>query len=395
MSGQSRHFDRIDRIDPPKDLTLPLPASNTARRVLSLAVRRLLFDLKDIALRSAPWLGQEALAFQSLIVQSLKNAPGALSSALRLPSIGALLRCLRKPSPLSRAWCTELFALLCLELSRLEALPTPIVLHQFPRRLLCLGGSFVLVPPPHSQSLRFENACPPGGPDCMEFLYHAIEKCMVLALEDNNPLAMLEAHPNKSGNSIDLGGHSVQEWTAALRDALALIKRYLPDLRNEMDLFVHQFIPVGFDNEKHLSASYQEAIGTIYLSLHPNPMTMAEALIHEFSHNKINALFELDDVLENAWSPLYASPVRPDPRPLHGIVLAAHAFLPVAALYRAMLEAGDPLSAHPSFRERFHKIIAVNHEAVSTILEHGRPTPVGAGLLDEFSRLDQYDQKCL
>ena len=41
-----------------------------------------------------------------------------------------------------------------------------------------------------------------------------------------------------------------------------------------MDLFLHQVVPVGWDPERHLSASYQEAIGTIYLSLHPSPMTM-------------------------------------------------------------------------------------------------------------------------
>ena len=41
-------------------------------------------------------------------------------------------------------------------------------------------------------------------------------------------------------------------------------------------------VPVGWDEQRHLSASYQEAIGTVYLSLHPNPLTLAEALIHEF-----------------------------------------------------------------------------------------------------------------
>src|SRR6185503_20664745 len=95
-----------------------------------------------------------------------------------------------------------------------------------------------------------------------------------------------------------------------------------------------------------LSASYQEAIGTIYMTLHPSLMTMTEALIHEFSHNKINALFEIDDVLENAWSPLYASPVRPDPRPLHGVLLAVHAFLPVARLYEALIQAREPAAQH-------------------------------------------------
>jgi HEXXH motif-containing protein len=119
-------------------------------------------------------------------------------------------------------------------------------------------------------------------------------------------------------------------------------------------------------------------------------MTMTEALVHEFSHNKINALFELDDVLENAFSPLYASPVRPDPRPLHGVLLAVHAFLPVARLYERMLEAGHPLAKKPGFIERFARIRQINAEGAEIVLTNGRPTEVGGALLEEIRRWDAY-----
>jgi HEXXH motif-containing protein len=202
---------------------------------------------------------------------------------------------------------------------------------------------------------------------------------------------MEEAHPDKSGNTVDLGGRDAGAWILALRDALAPIERYLPELRREMDLYLHQIVPVGFDPVRHLSASYQEAIGTIYLSLHPSAMTLAEALIHELSHSKLNALFELDDVLENASSPLYPSPVRPDPRPLHGVLLAVHAFLPVARLYERMIEADDPLARRSSFRERFDRICAMNREGADVVLRHGRPTRIGEGLMEEISRwMDHY-----
>ena len=46
-------------------------------------------------------------------------------------------------------------------------------------------------------------------------------------------------------------------------------------------------VPLG-DLQKHLSASYREAIGTIYVTLHPNVMTMAEALVHDFGHARVN-----------------------------------------------------------------------------------------------------------
>jgi HEXXH motif-containing protein len=164
----------------------------------------------------------------------------------------------------------------------------------------------------------------------------------------------------------------------------------MPALRGEMDLFVHQIVPVGYHDQRHLSASYQESIGTIYMTLHPNPMTMTEALIHEFSHNKLNALFELDPVLDNAFWPLYASPVRPDPRPLHGVVLAVHAFQPIARLYEAMTEAGEPVSKSPDFQRRFAQIRKVNRDGAEVVLGHGVPTAVGRGLLDEMRRWDEH-----
>jgi HEXXH motif-containing protein len=170
-----------------------------------------------------------------------------------------------------------------------------------------------------------------------------------------------------------------------LKEALDIVAQYLPIVRDEMDLVLHQFVPVGYDEEKHLSASYREAIGTIYLTLHPSVMTMTEAIIHEFSHNKLNALFELDGVLENAFSPLFTSPVRPDPRPLHGVLLAVHAFLPVAELYGRMIEAGD-VRARP---DRFAQIVRKNHEGATVLFENARPTPTGRGLLDEVRRLDE------
>ena len=109
-----------------------------------------------------------------------------------------------------------------------------------------------------------------------------------------------------------------------------------------MRLLMQLLLPVGFDRERHLSASYAEAIGAAYLSLHPDGMTMAEALIHEFSHNKINALARLEPLLENGDGARFGSPLRPDPRPLHGVLLAVHAFVPVARLYERMIEAADP-----------------------------------------------------
>jgi len=352
-------YTRGVRLEPPRDLTIPLPGSTTARDVLSRALGRLLEDLRSLA------------AKDEVIAKVVRETDrGALASVVRRPNVGALVRCLRTNR--TDALVRELRATLCVELSLLGALPQSVRLEGPSARVVSLVARKVVQFPSLVQDERDD--------------FHPIDDDLLLALVDDNPLAMNEAHPDKAGNAIDLGGKSIDEWTNVIRESLARIEKHLPELREEMRLFVQQIVPVGYDAEKHLSASYREAIGTIYMTLHPSAMTMTEALIHELSHNKINALFEIDDVLENAFTPLFRSPVRPDPRPLHGVLLAVHAFLPVARLYEKMIEADAPESRSSSFRDRYREIVALNEEGAQVVLDHGKPTKMGAGLLDEIAR---------
>lgn len=308
---------------PPKDLTVPEPGSTTARDVLSLAIGRAMREART-AVRGHPVLG--------------RLEPGALASLVRRARVGVLLRAMRAGG--GEALRTELLAAMLAELEAEDPRPDAVTIE--------------------------------GG--------------IALALADNNPLAMQEAHPDKQGNAIDLGGRPASEWVASLREALSLVRLHLPAIRDEMDLYVQQIVPVGFFADKHLSASYREAIGTLYLSLHPSPLTMVEALVHEFQHNKLNALLESDDVLENAHEPLYRSPVRPDARPLHGVLLAVHAFVPVALLHERLIASGDARASESRLRE----IVRINREGTEVLRTHARPTPVGKALLDELFRWDRH-----
>ncbi len=396
---------------PPRDLTIPEPSSHTARDVLSQALRRLLRDLRALsALAVRDPVRRDLEQLLKALAQLQKERPGALASALRRPDVGAPLRCLRNPSssPMELDDVAASFVATCaLELARTAALPFEIAQQWLPRRITSIGGRFTLDVPASVRSIAYSSGAVALrgelGEERIRFVdgeplerarvrptYHVIDRDVLLGLDDDNPLSMVEAHPSKSGNPIDLGGRPAAEWIASLRDALERIERFLPDLRREIDLFVQQFVPVGWDAERHLSASYREAIGTVYLTLHPSAMTMTEAVIHEFSHNKLNALFEIDDVLENAFSPLYKSPVRPDPRPLHGVLLAVHAFLPVARLYEKMIEADAPEARSEGFRARYRAIARINREGAEVVLANAKPTPLGGALFDEIARWDAH-----
>lgn len=203
-----------------------------------------------------------------------------------------------------------------------------------------------------------------------------------LALRDANPLFALEAHPDKQGNAVDLGDRSVDAWTSALADALAAVEAAVPALVAEMRESLCRILPVGHDERVHMSASYVEAPGTVYLSLHPSTLTLAEALIHETQHGKLNALRWLDPLLTNDRSETVVSPIRPDPRPVEGVLLAAHAFVPVALLHQRLAEQQHPLTRNPAFDRRRAEVLATNSDALRTLHRFGRWTPQGVRVFE-------------
>jgi HEXXH motif-containing protein len=207
-----------------------------------------------------------------------------------------------------------------------------------------------------------------------------------LALHDANPLAMLEDHPEKSGNAIDLGRREPSEWTRALADAIELIRITLPTLHAELALSLSRIVPVGYEPERHLSASYREAPGLVYLTLHPSVLTLAEAIVHETQHGKLNVLSFFDPALTNGRTTWTPSPVRPDLRPLSGVLLAVHAFVPVAALHLRLAELGHPIAATPELAARREQVLAGNERGLRIVRELGEPTAIGREILDALER---------
>ncbi len=355
-----------------------------------------------------------------LVHRALAIDEGQLLHCFASPTVGTPLRCigLRDDLPEFRtridAAVTAMMPHLLFEMGLRGLLPdgeTVVWEHGAPRLAsLALGGE--IVPPAAATGLVFSatrvaavtggaeiahlpldddglrTACEAAGGFRFERRYYPIGEVTHFATVDQNPIAAFEAHPNKDGNSVDLGDRPEAEWVDVLDQAFALVETFLPRTFAEMRLTLHEVIPVGYDEVRHLSASYREAIGTMYLTLHPNVMTMTEAVLHEFQHNKINVASYGIDFLENPFHPLYPSPVRPDPRPLWGILLAVHAFLPVAELYRRMRDAQHPLAARPGFEARLSEIDLKNHEGMEMLRANGQFTPPGVVLFGELEALE-------
>lgn len=397
------------------DITLPRRDTSTVKAVLNAYLRHELQTLYSV---QQAWLQPPTkslyLQVLGLVQQLMKTQPRPVMTALRQPTVGALLNTLvhqARPDgdhlSLDR-WTRELCLLLLLELAAAGALPekgVSVSARRWPA-LRHVGLNLIVVPDAtvgridflpgrlvfHAQPAEttLDLASPSDGPWRLVRPYHRIVDGIYLALTDNNPLSHFEAHPDKTGNTLDLGGKTLDDWLSSLRRCFELVDEYLPLVGEEMRLVLRLIVPVGWHAEKHLSASYQEAIGTVYMTLHPNEMTMVEALVHEYQHNKLNAALHLGQVLDNAFWPLVTSPVRPDPRPLHGVVLAVHAFQAVAALYEQMNDKSHPHAAHDAWQKRFRDVIRMNRAGAATVLEHGKPTATGERYLAEMRQLDGY-----
>ena len=261
------------------------------------------------------------------------------------------------------------------------------------------SGLSVALSEPQGKKVDFPDA--PRSPDAVEGLqpskaFYPLKKGLprlCLSLLDSNPLSMVEAHPDKDGNSVDLGDHPIEEWCDSLGKALDLVAETVPTWYRELGVALERIVPVGYLPEAHLSASYREAPGTVYMTLHPNIVTLAEALIHETQHGKINAYSWVDPILINAHTTWTESAVRPDLRPLWGVLLAVHAFVPVAAMHYQMAEDNHPLASGDWFERRRAQVLKGNANGIKTLKEKSEPTEVGVEILEALYDLDAFLQE--
>ena len=387
----------------PADLTLPLVQSTTLHGLYTRYLRR-----QSKLMQKLPWSKlmtnqpEASKTVLGLIQKAQAEEPGLYFSILRQPSVGGALRSIEnalRDGDLEHAsdWTAGLFSQLAVELWQAGKIRESMEVLVGRPVLLCESADWSTAVPAGfdcievtPQNLYFSKA----GDDAREPV-DINQPCGIeirdgisLCLVDVNPLALNEAHPDKEGNRLNLGNASAEQWVHSVSEALELIEMVLPELYAEMKMALRWLVPVGVDQREHVSASYQEVIGTIYLSLHPNVITMAEALIHEFSHTKLNILGTFDPMFSNAFSPHFPSPYRPDARPLHGILLGVHAFLPIERFLERLAAKGHPQSLDPGFQRRRRELRGKNRVACETLVLHGETSEVGQGLMDEIVRLN-------
>jgi hypothetical protein len=91
---------------------------------------------------------------------------------------------------------------------------------------------------------------------------------------------------------------------------------------------------------KFKSGSRTDLPGVVFFDLHGGAHQICEALVHESAHQHLCIEEAAGPLVEPAHQGTYSSPLRPDPRPLRGILLAYHALVYMCLYYAECIGRG-------------------------------------------------------
>jgi len=173
---------------------------------------------------------------------------------------------------------------------------------------------------------------------------------------------------------------------AVLRGLDVLCKVW-PECVPDILAFVRGIVAIDLAGSSTFSASAPAAPGIILLTVRADedPEMVAECLVHEVSHLKLDALWTSRAILTNDDQARFRHPWRPDPRPMRGVFLGAHAFMNVAEFALHSAQRGDTKRFGPVFL-RVRDEVEI---AMTTLREHGQFTVTGAELFADMEKVLQ------
>lgn len=174
--------------------------------------------------------------------------------------------------------------------------------------------------------------------------------------------ATLRKQPNFSPITVDPWGRSTKVSLQQLwRDATPFGAEEQANLKTELKLLIRSLtaaeqylsecfawvrcrtqvvVPLRQLSGQDVSNSSTSADlpGVVFLTLH-NELQVIEALVHESAHQHLFMAETFGALVDPRHTALYKSPLRDDPRPLRGVLLAGHALAYIAAFYTDALNA--------------------------------------------------------
>ncbi|HKS47761.1 MAG TPA: HEXXH motif domain-containing protein [Amycolatopsis sp.] len=133
-----------------------------------------------------------------------------------------------------------------------------------------------------------------------------------------------------------------------------------------------------------VASSSFSAFGAMMVAPHQSAVSLAETLIHEVQHSKLNALLNLVPLEHDESGRRYRAPWRRDPRPLAGLLHGIYAFTAVVEFWAAEQRSRTGLrrTAEREFADHLEQV----REAVLTARSADELTEFGRRFLDAVDR---------
>lgn len=186
---------------------------------------------------------------------------------------------------------------------------------------------------------------------------------------------------------MDLSDSDILAWESPLAEAWGWIRKASPLLGRELDEGARAIVPILSRTPRaHASATFREAPGLIAMSRSNDASVLAEAIVHEYHHTKLNVLLNVAHMGEGLGRPVHYSPWRTDPRPLLGILHGAFTFQAILRFWAEFREAGLETLAQDRLDQRMFEISRQVAVAVATLRDHAKLTEMGVALVDAIDQ---------
>ncbi|MGJ4961863.1 aKG-HExxH-type peptide beta-hydroxylase [Bradyrhizobium sp. HKCCYLRH3061] len=134
--------------------------------------------------------------------------------------------------------------------------------------------------------------------------------------------------------SADEQARMTREVTNALEILVTAAKKF-PECVKWVSDVTRVLIPLRSSERSYFrSGSQADVPGMVYADLFGGLMQVMEAIVHESAHLHLFMAEASGPLVDPQHQGRYASPLRPEPRPLRGILLAFHAIAYICAFYR-------------------------------------------------------------
>ncbi|WP_062431361.1 aKG-HExxH-type peptide beta-hydroxylase [Herbidospora daliensis] len=132
-----------------------------------------------------------------------------------------------------------------------------------------------------------------------------------------------------------LAPEDLPAWRSLLPEAWHVLRENHPGVAEEVVAIVRALTPIAAPPEGVSSSSARETFGTIAMSAPKgSPAWLAETFAHEIQHAKLDALMHLVPLVRYERTDTFYAPWRPDPRPAHGLLQGAYAYLGVTEFWQ-------------------------------------------------------------